>query len=62
MSLEADSSVFCLYTGEALKEEEEITLPKNVVFGSARASLSVLGNLIHLFHLNVILTKQILVL
>lgn len=32
-----------LYTGEALTEETSIQLPENMIDGSARASLSVLG-------------------
>uniref|UniRef100_A0A4W6CPT5 Alpha-2-macroglobulin bait region domain-containing protein n=1 Tax=Lates calcarifer TaxID=8187 RepID=A0A4W6CPT5_LATCA len=38
--------VFCLYTGEALTEEIDIQLPENVIDGSARASLSVLGDIL----------------
>lgn len=33
-----------LFPGEALTEEVELQLPENVVLGSARASVSVLGN------------------
>lgn len=38
--------LFCLFLfpGEALTEEIELLLPENVIDGSARASLSVLGN------------------
>lgn len=33
-----------LFPGETLTEEVELQLPENVVMGSARASVSVLGN------------------
>lgn len=33
-----------LFPGEALTEEIELLLPENVIDGSARATLSVLGN------------------
>uniref|UniRef100_A0A7N8XKJ3 Alpha-2-macroglobulin-like n=1 Tax=Mastacembelus armatus TaxID=205130 RepID=A0A7N8XKJ3_9TELE len=38
--------IFCLYTGEALTEETHIQLPENVILGSARASVSVLGDIL----------------
>ena len=36
-----------LHTDEALTEETDIELPKNVIDGSARATRSVLGKLIN---------------
>uniref|UniRef100_A0A7N8XPS2 Alpha-2-macroglobulin-like n=1 Tax=Mastacembelus armatus TaxID=205130 RepID=A0A7N8XPS2_9TELE len=39
-------SVFCLYTGKALTEEIDIRLSKNVIPGSARASISVMGDIL----------------
>lgn len=35
--------LLCLYTGSPLTEEAEIHLPENVIEGSARTSVSVLG-------------------
>uniref|UniRef100_A0A3Q1IXV1 A2ML1 protein n=1 Tax=Anabas testudineus TaxID=64144 RepID=A0A3Q1IXV1_ANATE len=39
-------NICCLYTGEALTEEIDIQLPENVIDGSARASVSVLGDIL----------------
>ena len=44
-----------LFPGEALTEEAELQLPENVIDGSARATISVLGKLF-----TVASTKQLL--
>uniref|UniRef100_A0AAZ1X589 Alpha-macroglobulin receptor-binding domain-containing protein n=1 Tax=Oreochromis aureus TaxID=47969 RepID=A0AAZ1X589_OREAU len=38
--------IVCLYTGDTLTEETEIQLPENVVEGSARTFVSVLGDIL----------------
>lgn len=44
-----------LFPGETLSEEVELQLPENVVMGSARASVSVLGNhILILCHLRIL--------
>lgn len=35
--------IVCLYTGDTLTEETEIQLPENMIEGSARTFVSVLG-------------------